>query len=238
MCPYLTAKISTNATGTLRSSLNLQEVRHIADSCLPDEPLGGDIWDCLSASELDKVLKATVPEALSALAFFNFRCGLSSEDDFTTLMDNHLDEFPEGIFVPLHICHHWLLLQVRREGRERVGRVYDSAPSPLVKKKISKILSSTMTSLAFMPASRQLRFSNECGLFLLVFILRLQRGLECTTPPLPPSCSLMHFRSLLASRDIKGFIDMAISRTFPKLVGGGIGAVNCPTTILMPPLET
>ena len=208
-------KTATNNTTTTNTSS--------PSNTISDLPTGGNVWDCLSATELDQVLKATTPESLSAFTFFNFRVGTLEESAFTSMVDTHLDRFPRGIFIPLHICHHWLLLFLRREGPRRKGTILDSAPSPIVKKKISKLLSPLTNDLTFPPGMRQLRESNECGLFLLVNTLRLQRNLPCTAPPLPHSHSLAHFRSLLAQRDVPGFVEMAVSDSFPLLVGGDWG---------------
>ena len=61
-----------------------------------------------------------------------------------------------------------MLLVVREEGNLR-GEIYDSAPSYIVQKDITKLLS--MVSLDFRVAS------NECGLFVLANAIRLASGL-------------------------------------------------------------
>ena len=115
--------------------------------------------DCLAASELDQVLSLATKCALSAMVFYNYRRGGMTAGEFGRVLRKGVREHGK-LFVPLHIRHHWVLLVVREEGNLR-GEIYDSAPSYIVQKDITKLLS--MVSLEFRVGMRQLRRSNECG---------------------------------------------------------------------------
>jgi hypothetical protein len=150
--------------------------------------------ECLAASELDQVLQSDMDCVISAMVFYNYRRGSLTAGEFERRLRRMVREHGR-VFVPLHIRHHWVLLLVRDEGGLR-GEVYDSAPSYIVRKDITKLLS--MVSLDFRRGMRQLRGSNECGIFVLANAIRLVRGLEVESPPLPEVASLAHCREGLA----------------------------------------
>ena len=181
------------------------------------EPHGGDIWDCLSASDIDRVLLTTLPSALSAFNFFHFRNGALSSSEFLRMIDTKLITHGKAI-APLHIRHHWVLLVCSRSStQDLLGRIYDSAPSHAVRSDIKKILAPLM-HLAFEVTPRQLRFSNECGVFAVCNALRIHSSLPVSTPPLPTTISLSHARSLLLKPE--QLVAFARSPTYPALSGG------------------
>jgi hypothetical protein len=183
-------------------------------------PRGGEWMDCLAASELDQVLQTVMKGVISAMVFYNYRRGGMTAGEFAGVMRKGVREHG-SLFVPIHIRHHWVLLVVREEGGLR-GEVYDSAPSYIVRKDITKLLS--MVSLEFRSGMRQLRGSNECGIFVLANAIRLAAGLEVESPPLPEVASLAHCREGLAKGEFARVIDLFKGRDFPLLTGGDWGA--------------
>ena len=178
--------------------------------------------DCLAASELDQVLSLATKCALSAMVFYNYRRGGMTAGEFERVLRKGVREQGK-VFVPLHIRHHWVLLVVREEGGLR-GDVYDSAPSYVVQKDITKLLG--MVSMDFRVGMRQLRGSNECGIFVLANAIRLASGLEVESPPLPGVASLAHCREGLAKGDFAGVINLFRGEDFPLLTGGDWGGTS------------
>ena len=160
--------------------------------------------DCLAASELDQVLSLATKCALSAMVFYNYRRGGMTAGEFGRVLRKGVREHGK-LFVPL----------LR-------GEIYDSAPSYIVQKDITKLLS--MVSLDFRVGMRQLRGSNECGLFVLANTIRLASGLGVESPPMPEVASLAHCREGLAKGEFARVIDMVRGRDFPLLTGGDWGA--------------
>jgi hypothetical protein len=182
-------------------------------------PKGGEWLDCLSASEIDVVLNATTEAVCSAMEFYNFRRGRKSKEEFTKLLQQGVLRWNK-YFVPMHLRHHWILLEVRGDGGHLHGDVFDSAPSAVVRKDVQKWLKGILQEVRFIPSMRQKRSSNECGIFVLANTIRLSRGLPVMTPPMPHTASLAHIRPKLARKSLDEVIKMIIHPEFPRLSGG------------------
>ena len=81
-----------------------------------------------------------------------------------------------------------------------------------------------MVSLEFKVGMRQLRGSNECGIFVLANTIRLADGLGVESPPMPEVASMAHCREGLAKGEFARVIEWMRGREFPLLTGGEWGA--------------
>ena len=69
---------------------------------------------------------------------------------------------------------------------------------------------------------KQVRTSNECGLFVIINTIRISRNLPVTSPPLPLVASLAHFRPVLEGGHFEEVVKMCL-REFPVITGGDGG---------------
>ena len=168
-------------------------------------PYGGDITDCLSAGDLDGlILPLLGTEYLGASLFYSFRTGNLSADALATCINNTLTTYGR-VFLPIHIRHHWMSAIMRRTPDLRLTvQVVDSAPSPFTAREVRSLLATvlgTTTPIIFTSFGRQIRGSNECGLFVLRIAEALAEHDAAWTPPHDTShVSLGHRRCELAQR--------------------------------------
>ena len=189
------------------------------DNINSDNPEGGDFRDCLSASDLDRVLDRFEP-TVSALLFYQFRRGVLALADFENPVRIKIKENGR-VFIPLHIRHHWVLMVgTLKEDRSILATIYDSAPSTVVKRDIVKILTGLVSEFKFQHSMQQHRSSNECGVFLIANVCRLYHNLPASTPPLPRRASLCHVRERLIHGRFQEAFDIILDRGFPYLRGG------------------
>ena len=131
---------------------------------------GGDMMDCLTDADIDSIVqKFNVDNVLKSREFFDFRTQTREKEFLFRTINGLLVKF-DCVFLPVHLRHHWLLCCVSWEENSYVCRIYDSAPSPVVKRDLHKWLPLLFAPLSvrfmFCPSPRQTRGSNECGLFL------------------------------------------------------------------------
>ena len=155
--------------------------------------IGGDIAGCIDSEEIDDFLRdddAPHRNPSSAL-LFRLRHGLIpagtvKEAIERCTVDGH-------VFFVGHFRHHWVALHLSPSSL----RVFDSAPSPPVCRDIARLAARlNWPAPLFLPAPRQTRGSEECGLFALAAVCLLRDRQVDTLPS--GTFSLEHLRSILA----------------------------------------
>ena len=130
---------------------------------------GGDYFNCLNNNEIDIILSKTIKEEKTpAINFYLYRTGKMEKDAFKKVARG---------YIPLHIYNHWLMGYLIKE--ENHILVWDSAPSKVVRKTILNIFNQLNWQATFLISPKQLRDSNECGLFAIRAAVRHQAGLTC-----------------------------------------------------------
>jgi len=128
----------------------------------PTPVCGGDAQGCLDAGEIDEMLRGrSLPPAD---LFYRYEEGkVSANTVYRGIVGTG------GRIFVLYCRHHWLACRVRNG----VMELWDSAPSPIVRRDIVRICRTLSTDQAlrlvpvFSPSPRQQRHSTECGLFAL-----------------------------------------------------------------------
>ncbi len=150
-----------------------------------DNTLGGDIYDCLSAKDIDKILGNTI--LVPAGSFYYARHAEQGYDELATRLRK-----ATGLLI-IHTRHHWLAASVTRE----CTTFYDSARSRPVERDM-RALARTMgwQKLKFATCPQQQYGTNECGIFAILNVLLLHEGVSI--PERTDKVSLYHLRDMLA----------------------------------------
>lgn len=183
---------------------------------------GGEWLDCLSASEIDEILGRYSEATVSAFHFYNFRRGKLGEEEFVKILEEGVESHGR-LYVPLHIRYHWILLVVSGKKAGLRGVVWDSAPSVVVKRDVTKYLKTAIQQITFERGMKQLRASNECGLFVIMNAIRLSQGLEVRVPPMPTVAKLAALRPLLAKGEFDRAVDLITGGEILLITGGDWG---------------
>lgn len=138
--------------------------------------VGGDWGDCLNDKEIDFVLSRFEIPHTPARMFFDLKNNTITKERVLSLLckENGL------CFAPVHVRHHWVLAVMKIENKNVLQtKIFDSAPSCIVKKDIEKMWKSLgLPHPAFAICPRQARGTNECGLFAIVNALAVHTGCE------------------------------------------------------------
>ena len=149
---------------------------------------GGDVFDCFSSSDLDLFfsffdleLKFLKSKVVSSKCFYDFRTNSISKDDFLKETCN-FEDF-NFIFVPLHISFHWVFSVFCKINGAVVVFVFDSAPNFCNFQQIKRIFQTKLDikSVFFIQTAKQIRFSNECGVFVVFFFLSFLLGFDLSS---------------------------------------------------------
>lgn len=146
------------------------------------ENAGGDIHSCLDATDILRSLNTLPPQTNIVMVdphlFFNYRTGACTEDDFFSLIKDERRIY----LIPVHLRHHWCLVVQHQTNLH----VYDSCASEQIRRDIQRWFHRTADTVVRHTAPRQHRNSNECGLFVLLFICAIRRFYEHNSHAVPP----------------------------------------------------
>ena len=101
---------------------------------------------CLSSDDINRIL-ALYPSqpVVDAALFYRFRFNECDAAFVRDKINSALESCsPRGLFVVAHFRHHWLCLNFnnkspKRDSDTRSIRVFDSAPSPMVKRDLHNL---------------------------------------------------------------------------------------------------
>jgi hypothetical protein len=134
---------------------------------------GGDVKDCLSDIDINKVVGHITLTPADA-----FCAEKRKSDDTVRQLATHL-KGKSGLLI-IHTRHHWLAAQLQ----QRVFTVYDSAISPPVQRDVYKLaLEMGWNPPTFAACPQQHYGTNECGLFAA----RASWERETSSTPAPAS---------------------------------------------------
>jgi hypothetical protein len=133
-------------------------------------PRCGDVADCLSSSELDRLIRPWLQKRyVAAKMLFDMRTGATDADDVRANLLERLKR-RQWLFAPCHVRHHWTAMILERKGVDDAKvTIVDSAPSKTTEADLNKMVA----ALRFSPAriitiAQQERGTNECGVFVLL----------------------------------------------------------------------
>eukprot|EP00760_Papus_ankaliazontas_P016224 PhM_4_TR16769/c0_g3_i2/m.75228 len=110
-----------------------------------------------------------------------------------------------AVLMPVHVRHHWATAIVEKASDGIRAVVYDSAPSPMTKRDITKCFRLLRIPVRLLCVVRQPRESNQCGLHVVLFGMWL-RVAPATLPQHQPSSievvNLSTWRAKLAATSI------------------------------------
>jgi hypothetical protein len=143
---------------------------------LTEQIKAGDITDCLSNDDIDRVLGPALGRRyVPAIAFYEFRTGARTQADFIESLDDAMerssaDHDAQWIFMPVHLRHHWMAAIISRGRKCRtVINILDSAPSPITRHDLQRQIGRLSVPHAVYSPLRQPWHSNQCGLFTVLF---------------------------------------------------------------------
>ena len=131
-----------------------------------DEVIGGDIKNCLSSGEIDRIVQSAI--LVPAATFYHAK---TEPNGYAKLADTL--HAKEGLLI-IHTRHHWLAAKIDKTHFV----VYDSAQSEPVRRdmwKLAQVMGWVTPTFAACP--QQWRDSNECGLFASLNVLLLHKGI-------------------------------------------------------------
>ena len=192
---------------------------------------GGDITSSLSSCDINRILRGVV-DVDSAL-FFSWRAGLVSTGELRKTINDALATKSSVTFVG-HFRHHWVALRfsatlslsavalndtLHHPSPKKLSiEVWDSAPSPIVKRDIVRLCSSFRWPFpVFHNAPHQIRGTEECGLFAIAATLLLLEDPSITLPS--GTFSLQSLRAILSSSNADSAILAQILATVKDLYG-------------------
>jgi hypothetical protein len=158
-------------------------------------PTGGDMDDCLDSDDIDALVLPIAPEGryLKATTLYEARIGVTPHRECGAAIKDLCVKAGAEVAAAVHVRHHWAMaaFSVRNDGT-LVARVFDSAPSPVTKEDIFKLMKGMeVADVCFPPAWKQPRYSNDCGLHAVIHAWRILLG---TTKPEGGVISLTHLR--------------------------------------------
>lgn len=139
-------------------------------------PHGGSVHNDLSDADINALCgtiktKATVADAL---LFYNFRTGRASAQQMRQTLGDALDVSStewdqQRVLLAVHVRYHWLLgILMRGTTTRNVFLCVDSAPSPITRSDVRKIMRQLDTPVLFFHPFTQPKGSNQCGLFVFL----------------------------------------------------------------------
>ena len=134
---------------------------------------GGDLRDCLSDGEIDNCIKnIKIWNTLPAKIFYDFSLGTIEVQKLKKMI---LEKNKKGaVLFTVFVRHHWVACIFISE---REILLFDSAPSFIVRRDIERMFADLgFTNLFFLPCPKQRRYSNECGLFVIVNLLAYRKN--------------------------------------------------------------
>lgn len=148
---------------------------------------GGDAYNCLTATELDKLIQPRLSaHYISAYQLYNIRIGADGPNGPAKLAALIRERVASRgwVFAPFHVAHHWATA-IFYGGRDRLRtRVYDSAPSPKTQSAFVRVIRSLgFDEPEIVSHGKQPRGSNECGVHV-VWLAAMQDN-DSPTPYLP-----------------------------------------------------
>ena len=163
-----------------------------------DEVEGGSFEDCLSASDIDSLLRPVIPAPrwLSAMELYLVRTGRSSAVDLSERIVVACSA-AQSVIAPLHVRHHWVLA-IFSSGRDGLrASVVDSAPSSITERDIRHLMwRLRVDDVSIRCWGKQPRDSNECGVHTVVNAWREFFGAQ--PHAMHDEVSLSHLRPVLA----------------------------------------
>ena len=96
---------------------------------------GGEIANCLSASEIDALLRPLLGHHfVAARTFYDVRTGRTSADTTRQEIFRQIAAH-KFLVMPLHTRHHWATAVIETDGNNGMKvAVFDSAPSPITRR--------------------------------------------------------------------------------------------------------
>lgn len=168
---------------------------------------GGDINNLVSETDIDNIFKQYIPPN-------QFKILPSNTSVRQPYIKHHItNAAKEGkqIIFAFWCRFHWLLCIIN--GNQ--ATFYDSAPSPAVRRDVTKFCQANGVTATFPSCPRQFRFSNECGIFTICNGILKGKGRKITEEA--NIISLNHIRTIISQgREIKDE-DLAPL----EMVGGG-----------------
>jgi hypothetical protein len=141
---------------------------------LPLVPSGGDVADCLSSVDLDRLMQPLLGEHwLPARTLHDVRTGRLAATIAAERICERVTRL-SWLVAPIHTRHHWSTVVWSKQSETISAVVYDSAPSPITRRDFLALFARLrLTSPSIVCHARQPRSSNECGLNV-VFIALMQ----------------------------------------------------------------
>ena len=162
------------------------------------QPHGGSYDACLSALEIDSVVRPLIGSAyISADAFFRVRTGNAPGID----LERRIRQICDGgdwAYAAVHVRHHWTLgVFDFTDGGDLRAYIYDSAPSPVTRKDIFQVLEQCgIRTVKFVQCGKQPRNSVECGVHVVLHAWRTFLGYDALAPH--KTIELTHLRATCA----------------------------------------
>jgi hypothetical protein len=145
---------------------------------------GGDVASCFSSVDLDFFFSHFASDfkhlninVVSSRLFFDLRNNLITTETF--LKEINMKDF-RFVFVPLHISFHWLLSIFFKVKNDVYIFIFDSCPNENNLNMIKRIFKKKLNNdnITFIKSCKQFRYSNECGLFVIFFLLSFLLGFD------------------------------------------------------------
>ena len=200
--------LSSNGSGATGDSAGPVE----AEARGRPNPSGGDVMDCLTASELDTLIQPMISaHYISAYRLYNVRVGGADPLALARLIRERVAKRGWAL-APFHVAHHWATAFFYNDkGGPLKCRVYDSAPSQHTREEFEAIIDKMGIARPEVVTHRkQPRGSNECGVHV-VWLAALQSNLA-PAPFLPDAeqpghervASLAQVRRILREVGLRG----------------------------------
>ena len=127
----------------------------------------------MSDGEIDNCIKnIKIWNTLPAKIFYDFSLGTIEVQKLKKMI---LEKNKKGaVLFTVFVRHHWVACIFISE---REILLFDSAPSFIVRRDIERMFADLgFTNLFFLPCPKQRRYSNECGLFVIVNLLAYRKN--------------------------------------------------------------
>ena len=162
------------------------------------QPRGGGYDACLSASDIDRVVRPLIGDSyVPADAFFRVRTGRAVGNDLARRLHTICDS-GNWAYAAVHVRHHWTLgvFDLTESGDLRAF-IYDSAPSLVTRKDIFQVLEQCgIHHVVFVRCGKQPRGSVECGVHVVLHAWRTFLGYDALAPR--KTIELAHLRAICA----------------------------------------
>jgi len=136
---------------------------------------GGDMHDCLSAAEIDRLVGPYLGgQYIHARMFYDARTATLDSDAAVTELGTRLAR-PTNTWsiMPVHVRHHWATAVVTND----TATIFDSAPSPITAKDFAKTFRRLgRPAPVIICHARQPRGSNQCGLHVVLVAILAKTG--------------------------------------------------------------